>query len=87
MHPSGHCQRIIRKLFQLLTLSCFLSFISIFFKRARKLSTTPWKAQDIPAPIHIEWIATSPFPFPWERICESTFKSFTPVATVGAAGK
>ena len=76
------------KLIQLLALSCLLSFISISFKRARKLLTTPWKAQDIPASIHIEWIATSPFPFRWERICESTFKSFTPpVATVGAAGK
>ena len=43
----------------------FLSF-PFSFKRARKLLTTPWKAQDIPAPIHIEWIATSRFPFPWE---------------------
>jgi len=51
------------------------------------LLTTPWKAQDIPAPIHIEWIATSPFPFPWEPTCESSFKTFTSQTMVGTAGK
>mgnify|MGYP000518401979 CR=1 FL=1 len=77
-------------LLQLLPLSCFPSFFLSFpfsIKRALKLLTTPWKAQDIPATIHIEWIATSLFPFPWERTCESSFKSSTSIALVGAAGK
>ena len=65
----------------------FLSF-PFSFKCARKLLTTPWKAQDIPAPIHKEWIiATSLFPFPWEQTCESPFKSSQSIAIVGAAGK
>ena len=64
----------------------FLSY-PFSFKRARKWLTTPLKAQDIPATIHIEWIATSPFPFPWERTCKSSFKSSTSIALVGAAGK
>ena len=64
----------------------FLSF-SFSFKPARKLSTTPWKAQDIPITIFGIWIATSPFPFPWERTCESPFKSSSSIPSVGAAGK
>ena len=64
----------------------FLSF-PFSFKPARKLSTTPWKAQDTPATIRGIWIATFPFPFPWERTCESSFKSSTSIAIVGAAGK
>ena len=82
MHQSGHCQRRIPHS------HVFFLLFPFSFKCVRKLLTTPWKAQDIPAPIHLERIATSPFPFPWERICESTFKAFTPpVPTVGAAGK
>ena len=79
-----------RTLLQLLPLSCFLSFFLSFpfcIKRALKLLTTPWKAQDIPATIHIAWIATSLFPFPWEPMCVSSFKSLTSVAIIGTAGK
>ena len=64
----------------------FLSF-PFSFKRARKLSTTPWKAQDIPATIRIEWVATSPFPYLWEPTCESSCKSFTFATMVWTAGK
>ena len=65
----------------------FLSF-QFSFKPAYKLSTTPWKAEDFPVTIsHREWIATIPSPFPLARPCESSFKSSTSIALVGAAGK
>ena len=64
----------------------FLSF-PFSFKRARKLSTTPWKAQDIPDTMDIQRVATYSFPFPWEPTCESSFKSFTSPTMDGTAGK
>ena len=85
-HQSVHCQRIIHHGPQNISIIAIIMF-PFSFKSARKLVTTPWKAQDIPATTHIQWVATSPFPFRWERICESSFKSFTSPTMVGAAGK